>query len=214
MDRSHSKRTSGGSAELPPIDALRTGDDLAWTAAFRYLWPVAMRAARHATPHLDEAEVEDRASEALSQLVDEVDHIRSSEELIALTVTISYRRAISWVRRQSAAKRPQFALASTAEFLHAANRQPTENAPCDSLTPLDLGELRALLNQALSSLNGDTRQILREKIELGLTFEEIGARRGIAIGTLCPKVMHALRKVRRVLQAAPELMKELRQFLR
>jgi RNA polymerase sigma factor (sigma-70 family) len=212
MDRSHSKRTSSGSAELPQMDALRRGDDLAWTAAFRCLWPVAIRAVRHAAPHLDGAEIEDRASEALGQLVHEINRISGPEELIALTVTISYRRAISWVRRQSAAKRPQFALASTSEVLHAENRPLTP--ACDSLTALDLGELRALMDQALSSLNEETRQILREKIELGLTFEEISAQRGIAVGTLCPKVMHALRKVRKVIQAAPELMKELRQFLR
>src|SRR3989442_15865267 len=93
------------SANLGHLDALKIGDEKAWSRAFHDLWPLALRAAQRPELYLTLEEAQDAASEALVQLVEQIERVQTYEEVKALAVTIAYRRAVSLARRKSAAKR-------------------------------------------------------------------------------------------------------------
>src|SRR6266481_9848428 len=90
---------------LRHLGALKLGDEQAWSLAFHDLWPLALRAAQHPELVLTLEEAQDAASEALVQLVEQIERVQTYEEVKALAVTIAYRRAVSLARRKSAAKR-------------------------------------------------------------------------------------------------------------
>src|SRR5207244_8292754 len=87
------------------IDALKVGDEQAWSRTFHDLWQLALRAAQHPELFLMLEEAQDAASEALVQVVEQIEHVQTYDQVKALAVTIAYRRAVSLARRKSAAKR-------------------------------------------------------------------------------------------------------------
>lgn len=196
------------------IDALKRGDEAAWTTAFRRLWSVALRAGQHPELRLTPWEAEEVASEALASLVSRIENVSSLDELSALTATIAYRRAVSVTRRKFAAKRQP--ASGTSEIL-------TEDGDPDSLvaelvehrlTDVEIGELTTLLRNALADLDEGTELLIREKIVMGLSYKEMSTKHQIPLGTICAKVSRGLEKVRQRLQESPALMKELRDHLR
>jgi len=196
------------------INALKRGDDDAWTAAFRQLWPVALRAGQHPELRLSPWEAEEVASEALASLVSRIENVATLDELSALAATIAYRRAVSVARRKFAAKRQPAAgtsdLHPDGEDLDTLASEIAESR----LTDVELGELTLLLSDALSDLDEDVRQLIQEKLVMGMSYEELSAKHKIPLGTACAKVARGLKKVRQRLDESPALMKELRDYLR
>src|SRR5947207_1534580 len=200
-------------ANLAHIDALKIGDEQAWSRAFHDLWPLALRAAQHPELFLTLEEAEDAGSEALVQVVEQIERVESYEEVKALAVTIAYRRAVSLARRKSAAKRrPKIPSGDLAEQDCDAREIP-DSMP-SRLTNQEIQELVVLLKEALAELDEETRMLLKEKIGNGLSYEELSRKHQMPVGTLCAKVARGLRKVRHALQGLPALVKELESFLR
>ena len=168
---------------------------------------MALRAAQHPEACLVRWEAEDVASEAMLELIAQIDEIASIEEIKALVVTIAFRRAIDLSRRKFAAKR------RPGEESDAASGEPFSQLSTD-LTGIELREMTGLLRKALDILDADTRLLLVEKVEHDVTYQEISARHGIPVGTVCTKVARGLKKVRQYLEESPLLMKELREYLR
>jgi RNA polymerase sigma-70 factor (ECF subfamily) len=201
------------SADPGHIDALKIGDEQAWVRAFHDLWPLALRAAQHPELFLTLEEAQDAASEALVQVVEQIERVQTFEQVKALAVTIAYRRAVSLARRKSASKRkPKI----PALGLQEQDCDEKDNPDCMSscLTDLDIRELVVLLKEALAALEEETRTLLNEKIGQGLTYEELSRKHQMPVGTLCAKVARGLRKVRHALHGLPALVKELEAFLR
>ncbi|SRR6266404_716746 len=195
------------------IDALKIGDEQAWSRAFHDLWPLAVRAAQHPELLLNLEEAEDAASEALVQVVERIEDVRTFDEVKALAVTIAYRRAVSLARRKSAAKRqPKISSRDLAE--QEWDAREISDSLSSRLTNLEIRELVVLLKEALVALDDQTRTLLKEKIGDGFSYEELSRKHQIPVGTLCAKVARGLRKVRHALQKLPALVKELEAFLR
>ena len=195
------------------IDALKLGDEQAWSLAFHDLWPLALRAAQHPELVLTLEEAQDAASEALVQLVEQIERVQTYEEVKALAVTIAYRRAVSLARRKSAAKRqPKTPSGDLAEQDCDAREVP--DSMSSRLTDQEIRELVVLLKEALAALDEETRTLLKEKIGHGMSYEELSRKHQMPVGTLCAKVARGLRKVRQALQGLPVLVKELEEFLR
>ncbi|MCI0540116.1 MAG: sigma-70 family RNA polymerase sigma factor [Verrucomicrobiales bacterium] len=179
------------SDEFPDLAALQAGEESAWNSAFSFLWPLAVNAARHPTVGLTPSEAEDAA----------------------LLVTITHRRAVSLARRKSAVKRPQ-ALAFSGGANSSENMGEIADDPNSHLTEVELREMILLLHQALKCLDDESRLLLLGKIVFGYSYEELSAKHGLPLGTVCSKVARSLRKVQQTLDESPNLMKEMRQFLR
>jgi len=198
---------------LGNIDALKLGDEHAWSLAFQDLWPLALRAAQHPELVLTLEAAQDAASEALVQVVDQIEHVQNYEEVKALAVTIAYRRAVSLARRKSAAKRQsKTPTGDRVEQVYDAREIP--DSVSSRLTDQELRELVVLLKQALAALDEETRTLLKDKIGHGLSYEELSRKHQMPVGTLCAKVARGLRKVRQALRGLPALVKELEEFLR
>src|SRR6266550_309658 len=140
------------SANLGHIDALKIGDEQAWTLAFHDLWPLAMRAARHPELVLTREEAEDAASEALVQVVEQIEHVQTFDEVKSLAVTIAYRRAVSLARRKSAAKRqPKIPSRDLAE--QDWDAREISDSMSSRLADQEIRELVVLLKEALAALD-------------------------------------------------------------
>jgi len=195
------------------IDGLKIGDEQAWRRAFDDLWPLALRAAQHPELCLTLEEAQDAGSEALVQVVEQIEHVQTFDEVKALTVTIAYRRAVSLARRKSATKRPKSCPPGVAAGSGDANAQ-IHGCTDVRLTDQELRELVVLLRKALEGLDEQTGTLLREKIEHGWSYAELSAKHRMPVGTICAKVARGLRKVRNALEASPTLLNELKAFLR
>src|SRR5262245_12457982 len=201
------------SVNFDKMDSLKLGDEQAWSRAFRELWPLALRAAQHPELFLTLEEAQDAASEALMQLVEQIERVQLYEEVKALTVTIAYRRAVSLARRKSAAKRtPRI----QALYLQKQDWDATETSDSMSsrVSDNEIREVVVLLKKAVAALDEETRTLLKEKIGCGFSYEELSQKHQMPVGTLCAKVARGLRKVRHALQGLPALVKELEAFLR
>ena len=73
---------------LPPLEALRDGDEDAWTQLAGQLFPVALAAAKTKLHGEYEEDARDVANKGLHTLLAKVDDVESSEELPSLLVTI------------------------------------------------------------------------------------------------------------------------------
>ena len=196
------------------LQALKSGDESAWTEAFHCLWPVALLSARHPSTGLTHAEAEEAASEALLQLISQIEKVVAFEELKALVVTIAYRRAVSLARRKSAAKRGPLTLSLDGSGGDGEVLPALPALSDNGLSDIDLSEMVLLLDKALSGLDAETRVLLEDKAMQGLSYQEMSAKHQRPVGTLCAKVARGLKKIRGQLKESPGLMKELKAFLR
>ena len=181
---------------------MKLGDEQAWEDAFRYFWPIALRAARRGAPHLVEPLLEEAASDAMLKFVRQIDQITSLGHAEAFVRIAASRAAISLARKESARKR------NPPDIQHS-----TLPADPEGLTDIELREVMVILARILKELDSMTRLCLLERAN-GLTSEEIGKKHSLPLGTVCTKVARGLAAVRAELQKNPSLMKALRHYLR
>jgi RNA polymerase sigma-70 factor (ECF subfamily) len=186
------------------LHALQRGDPVAWTAAFPHLWPIALRAASHPEACLVPWEAEDVAHDAMIELIQSIDDVRNVDEMKGFLSTIAYRSAIDYSRRKYAGKR------SPPAELDEAHEVPST----PELGPADLREMTLLIRKAFDVLDRQTQRLLIEKVAMDLTYDEISKKHRVPIGTVCTKVARGLKRVQAALAEAPELVKELRHYLR
>ncbi len=198
---------------FPELADLRSGSEPAWSIAFSHLWPMALRAARKAGPGLGERDAEEAASDAVRTGIEQIDAVSSEASLRALVALVARRRAVSILRGRFAAKRAPDGVPPSSLDLEA-------HPGGESFTAGDLGrdlnaaEAMRLLWEVLGKLDTQTSQLLADKYFQGYSYEELSRKYGQPVGTLCPQVMRAVRKVRDLLRGSPSLMQELRDFLR
>ena len=135
-------------------------------------------------------------------------------QLKALVAIIAKRRAIDAARAKSASKRGPDTLS-----LHPQSGDDTPEleprAPdAEPGTDLELAELAAILQKAMSSLAPQERELLNGQVVDGLTQKKLSSRFGLPIGTVGSTIARALKKIRKNLEKSPDLMKVLIQFLR
>jgi RNA polymerase sigma factor (sigma-70 family) len=163
---------------------------------------------------LTEAEAEEAASEALAQLVSQSVQAGTFDQLKPLTATIAFRKAVSLARRKSAAKRSARIVSLDDNSLSPESLFMPESPSTGALTDVEAAEMVLLLQKVLGELDPETQLLIEEKHVQGATYEELGARHGLPLGTACAKVARGLKKIRQRLAAAPTLAKELKAFLR
>src|ERR1051325_9071046 len=182
----------------PDLRALQSGDAEAWDEAFQWLWPGVFAVAQlKLQPYLPN-EVEDTAIEALEELVEKVRTVKSAEELKPLAASIAHHRAVSLLRERFAKKRGEGkvdSLDAPAQDGATGIDPPFENSP---LTQLEEKEMAERLGQSLKELKPPFGEILSDFFLQGLRYEEIAARRGIAIGSVGVYLKRGLEAMRRI----------------
>lgn len=198
----------------PSLLALQSGDADAWNAAFDWLWPTAFAVAQLKLSLFLPADVEDVAIEALEELVEKVHAVKGVEELKPLAASIAHHRAVSALRERFAAKRGAGQTQSL-EGLKEATDDTFEPAATESpLDGLKQAELAGLIAQLQTDLKPEQRAILNDFFLGGLSYEQIAARHGVAIGTVGVYLKRGLEAVRKAGARQPTLLKELEAFLR
>lgn len=182
--------------------------------AFRWLWPVVFTVAQTRLGPFLPADAEDVAIESLEELVEATKTVKRAEELKPLAASIAHNRAVSRLREHFAQKRGS----GQRESLEA--RQEQTGSECElanSESPLaDLGrsELAGLLSELQSELKPEQRTILSDFFLHGLSYEQLAAKHGVALGSVGVYLKRGLEALRRVAARHPELLKELEAFLR
>jgi RNA polymerase sigma factor (sigma-70 family) len=182
----------------PNLNALQTGDQDAWNAAFDWLWPTVFAVAQlKLQPYLPN-EVEDIAIEALEELVDKVRSVKSVEELKPLAASIAHHRAVSLLRDRFAKKRGEGKTESFDAPVEDGN-YPHDPPSSDSpLGDLEQRELAERLGQSLAELKPPLGEILSDFFLHGLRYEEIAKKRSVAVGSVGVYLKRGLEAMRRI----------------
>lgn len=196
------------------LQALQQGDAGAWDQAFRWLWPTAFAVAQLKLQPFLPGDIEDVAIESLEELVEKVREIKQVEELKPLAASIAHHRSISRLREQFAKKRG----GGRTESLEAHGEVDTSDCgPVAGDSPLDnLGqaELAGLLGKLQAELKPEQRAIVSDFFFHGLSYEQIAAKHGVALGSVGVYLKRGLEVIRRCGARHPKLLKELEAFLR
>jgi RNA polymerase sigma factor (sigma-70 family) len=187
-----------GAVTPPELKSLQQGDADAWDAAFRWLWPTVFAVAQLKLHPFLPGEVEDVAIESLEQLVEKVRELKTVEELKPLAAGIAHNRAVSLLRERFAQKRG----AGKTESLDApVDDGQTKYEPVAADSPLDSlaeKELATRLQQSLTELKPPLGEILSDFFLLGLRYEEIAKKRGLAVGSVGVYLKRGLEAMRRI----------------
>jgi len=182
----------------PDLRALQAGDEAAWDEAFDWLWPTVFAVAQLKVQPFLPDEAEDLAIEALEELVEKVPSIKSVEELKPLAASISHHRAVSRLRERFAQKRG----AGKTESLDAPTDEAGHtNEPASEFSPfaeLEQRELAERLRRSLSELKPPQGEVLSDFFLLGLRYEEIAEKRGVAIGSVGVYLKRGLAAMRKI----------------
>jgi RNA polymerase sigma factor (sigma-70 family) len=199
---------------VPDLKALQRGESAAWDEAFAWLWPTAFAAAQAKLQAFLPGDIEDAAIEALEELVEMTAAVKSTEELKPLAASIAHNRAVSRLREHFARKRG----AGRTESLDAprsdGETRPEPATPETPLPEVDQIELARLLGDLQAELKPEQRALLGDFFLHGLSYEQLAAKHGLALGTVGVYLKRGLEAMRRVAQKHPKLLKELEAFLR
>jgi RNA polymerase sigma factor (sigma-70 family) len=182
----------------PDLIALRAGRTEAWDEAFEWLWPVVFAVAQLKLQPFLPHEVEDVAIEALEELIEKVQSVRTAEELKPLAASIAHHRAVSLLRERFAKKRGEGRTESL-EAVTGENGVGHEAASGDSpLGNLEQKELAERLTKMLAELKPPMGEILSDFHLHGLRYEEIAKKRGMAAGSVGVYLKRGLEAMRRI----------------
>jgi RNA polymerase sigma factor (sigma-70 family) len=199
---------------IPSLDSLQQGGEAAWDAAFDWLWPTAFAVAQLKLQPFVPEDIEDVAIESLEELVDKVRSVRTVEELKPLAASIAHHRAVSRLRERFAQKRGAGQVESLDKAPDDDCPPPEPAAEEGALARLDERELTGLLAEMGRELKPELRDILEDFFLSGLSYEQIAAKRGVALGTVGVYLKRGLEALRKAGERQPKLLKELEAFLR
>ena len=191
---------------LPTIQSLRDGDEAAWMIVYEWLWPKALAVASNKLRFSTSTDAEDVASIALQQLVDHVEKVSATEDLLPLTLAITHNQTVQLIRYNKAEKRDVRATDSLGEF--------DVPAPSASLSELDLQELRTLIESLQKTLSPKAASVLGDFYLKGLTQREIAKRNNLALNSVGVNITRSLQRIREVMGKNPTLMKEIQVAMR
>lgn len=199
--------------ETPDLSALQRGDADAWDVAFRWLWPVVFTVAQGRLGQFLPADVEDVAIESLEEMVAVTKTLKHAEELKPLAASVAHNRAVSRLREHFAQKRG----GGLTESLEARQELEGVSELAGGNSPLaDVGrsELATLLTELQAELKPEQRALLADFFLHGLSYEQLAAKHGLAMGSVGVYLKRGLEALRRVCERQPERLKELEAFLR
>ena len=191
---------------LPTVQSLRDGDEAAWMNVYEWLWPKALAVASNKLRFSTSTDAEDVASIALQQLVDHVEKVSATEDLLPLTLAITHNQTVQLIRYNKAEKRDVRATDSLGEF-----DVPAPSAP---LSELDLQELRTLIESLQKTLSPKAASVLGDFYLKGLTQHEIAERNKLALNSVGVNITRSLQRIREVVGKNPTLMKEIQVAMR
>ena len=191
---------------LPTVQSLRDGDEAAWMIVYEWLWPKALAVASNKLRFSTSTDAEDVASIALQQLVDHVEKVSATEDLLPLTLAITHNQTVQLIRYNKAEKRDVRATDSLGEF--------DVPAPSASLSELDLQELRTLIESLQKTLSPKAASVLGDFYLKGLTHREIAERNNLALNSVGVNITRSLQRIREVMGKNPTLMKEIQVAMR
>lgn len=173
---------------------------------YEWLWPKALAVASNKLRFSTSTDAEDVASIALQQLVDHVEKVSVTEDLLPLTLAITHNQTVQLIRYNKAEKRDVRATDSLDEF--------DVPAPSASLSELDLQELRALIESLQNTLSPKAASVLGDFYLKGLTQREIAKRNNLALNSVGVNITRSLQRIREVMGKNPTLMKEIQVAMR
>jgi RNA polymerase sigma factor (sigma-70 family) len=200
----------------PKITDLRNRNQTAWRAAFSLLYPIAYKTAKSVRINLNDADAEEVAGQALSELVDCIDKIDSIDGLKALTVTISRRRSISKLRQLTASSRGRGLTDSIDESKDVegfSEIQVSDNAPTPN-EDLEKADLVNSVRDFINTLEGNVRDVVACIYIEGLSYKESAEKLGLTTSNVGVYLSRGLLRLKREFDQKPDLMKYFGELVR
>jgi RNA polymerase sigma factor (sigma-70 family) len=191
------------------IELLKSGDNNTWESAFRLLWPCAYHAAFQATGKLSADEAEDIAIRALEELTRRISKVKTFEDLQPFVSHISRCLAITELRKKLSLKRGEGQTVSLEDWHDQAETKDSETLELGEILELD-----HLLRKGLALLDTSSSLYIEEHFLNGLSYKEISSKHNVPIGTVCTLLARGIKKIQGELDQFPNLVGELKEFLR
>jgi len=180
----------------------RAGDVEAFVQLFEPLRPTVHMVARTL---VGEPDAEDVVMETYLKAWTHLPGYRGGASLKTWLLRIARNAALDVLRRR--ASRPTSSLSgeSTDEPVVLDVEDPTAVTPAEQL---EVRDSVAMLRKALARLDPPHRQVLLMRYEDGLSYGEIAAASGLAIGTVMSRLFNAKRKLRAIWEQLEEEQRE------
>jgi len=186
---------------LPTIQCLREGDEAAWVIVYEWLWPKTLAVANSKLRFTASIDAEDVTSIALQQLVDHVEKVSTTEDLLPLALAISHNQAVQRIRYNRAEKRD----VKVTDSLEGFDAPDSSN----SLRELDLQDLRSFIQILMHDLSPKAAGVLGDFYLKGFTQNQIAARHNLALNSVGVNLTRSLQRIREIMKKNPTLMKEI-----
>lgn len=200
---------------LPPIDALREFDEEAWTQLITILFPMALATAKSYLKGDFAEDARDIAMTALKVLLKKVHTVSSSEELPALLVTITFGKAMDFLRNQRTLKRGRdqvIRCGVLGDWFEAEGVPDLESLEL-SVDTTDVSRLAEIIERISTVLSPKVRELVIDRYRHNKSYAEIAETRGMTEGAVRVAVLRALENLRKQLQRDAPLYREARSLL-
>ena len=185
-------------SEADVIERARRGEQAACRTLFDGHREAAYRVAWRLVGHSEDAL--DVVQDSFMRAFQNLGGFAGASSFRTWLLRIVTRRAMD-IRRS---RRGRPAVSLDAGAADASRGVPDDRADADPGEPLARAELGEQLRQALDALPAEQRQAFILHADGGLTYAEIAAAQGVAVGTVMSRIYYARRRLRDTLQDLPD----------
>jgi RNA polymerase sigma-70 factor (ECF subfamily) len=186
--------------DIPAMDALRAGDESAWTTFFAYFDAVIRSIVAWPKWHFDPHTREDVAQTIKIAIMQSLARLQSEQSLQAFVRKICINRCIDMLRRQL---REQGRLTPLGHWNEDGEWEDVDVAAgpeFDPVAALQQAERAAVMRAALARMDEASQAFIRQFYVEGLSYREMAQRQGVTVNTVGSRLSRCLDKLRDLLE--------------
>ena len=186
-------------SDIPSMDALRAGDESAWSAFFRQFDETIRAIVAWPKWRFDPHTRDDVAQTIKIGIMQSLARLQSEQSLHAFVRKICVNRCIDMLRKQLREQNRLVPLGHWNEDGEWEDLDVAAGSEFDPIAALQLAERAAVLRAALARLDESSQNLIRQFYVEGLSYREMAQRQGVAVDTVGSRLSRCLDKLRGLL---------------
>ncbi|MEI7899144.1 MAG: sigma-70 family RNA polymerase sigma factor [bacterium] len=182
------------------MDALRAGDEAAWTAFFAQFDGSIRAVVAWPKWRFDPHTREDVAQAIRMGIMHSMERLQSEQSLQAFVRKICINRCIDMLRKQLREQNRLVPLGHWNEDGEWEDVDVAAGPEFDPVATLQRAERAAVLRSALARMDEPSQTLIRQFYVEGLSYREIALRQGVAVNTVGSRLSRCLDKLRELLK--------------
>ena len=187
-------------SDSPSLDALRAGDESAWTLFFTQFDATIRAIVAWPKWHFDPHTREDVAQMIKIGIMQSISRLHSEQSLQAFVRKICINRCIDMLRKQLREQNRLLPLGHWNEDGEWEDVDVAAGTEFDPVAALQLDERATILRAALSCMDEASQTIIRQFYVEELSYREMAERQGVTVNTVGSRLSRCLEKLRERLE--------------